>query len=36
MLVVGVGNACRGDDVAGLLVARRLRELTELYDRARR
>ena len=26
MLVVGVGNACRGDDVAGLLVARRLRE----------
>lgn len=26
MLILGVGNACRGDDAAGLLVARRLRE----------
>ncbi len=27
MLVLGCGNACRSDDAAGLLVARRLREM---------
>jgi hydrogenase maturation protease len=28
VIVVGIGNSDRGDDAAGLLVARRLRELT--------
>jgi hydrogenase maturation protease len=30
--VIGVGNALRGDDVAGLLVARRVRELEGALD----
>lgn len=32
LLIVGIGNETRGDDAAGLMVARRLRELLGLPD----